>query len=241
MQNASYKPARTGTRVLGWGMAVAALALLVPYTILTMQFDYPDILRADAGEILTRFRAGGSGLIWTWWSFAVVGLPLLLSAAQLGKMLEDKAPFMRWATTLGVIGLTVQMVGLLRWTFVVPGLARAYAEGDAATRAAAKIGFALVHQYGGVVLGEHLGQLFTILWTVALAVALRRYGMPRWMALWAYGASAIYLGAQAELFATVMPEIVYWEPAGFVGSTLWLLWIVGAGVWLARRGATLEG
>ena len=235
MQNGMHPPALTGTKTIGWAMTGAALALLIPYTLLVERFEYPDILRKDTGEILTRFQAGGSGLIWIWWSFAGVGMPLLLAAAQLGKLLEVRVPLMRWATTVGVIGLTVQMVGLLRWTFVVPALARAYTEGDEATRAAAKVGFQLVHQYGGVVLGEHLGQLFTILWTVALAYALRQHGLPKWMMLWAYGASAVYLAAQGELFATVMPDIPYWEPAGFIGSTLWLLWLAAAGIWLAVR------
>lgn len=240
MQNDMHTPAQTGTRMIGLAMTGAALALLVPYTLLVERFEYPDILRKDTGEILSRFQAGGSGLIWIWWSFAVVGLPLLLAAAQLGKLLEIRVPLMRWATTVGVIGLTVQMVGLLRWTFVVPILARAYTVGDEATRAAAKVGFQLVHQYGGVVLGEHLGQLFTILWTVALAYALRKHGLPKWMAVWAYGASAVYLAAQAELFATVMPEMVFWKPAGFVGSTLWLLWVAAAGIWLALPGRKVE-
>ena len=41
--------------------------------------------------------------------------------------------------------------------------------------------------------------------------------------------------AQAELFATVMPQFPVWELAGLIGSTLWLVWLVVVGVMLLRQ------
>lgn len=46
--------------------------------------------------------------------------------------------------------------------------------------------------------------------------------------------SFIYLLAQAELFAIVMPEFPVWDLAGFLGSTLWLLWLVVVGVFFIK-------
>jgi hypothetical protein len=34
-----------------------------------------------------------------------------------------------------------------------------------ATKESNKVAFQTIHQFGGVLLGEHLGQLFTIAWT----------------------------------------------------------------------------
>ena len=52
------------------------------------------------------------------------------------------------ATTVGVIGLIVQMVGLLRWTFVVPVLADTFVHAtDEATKAAAIVSFKTIHQF----------------------------------------------------------------------------------------------
>ena len=42
-------------------------------------------------------------------------------------------------------------------------------------------------------------------------------------------ASVIYLLAQAELFATVIPGFPVWDMAGFIGSTLWLIWLIIVG------------
>lgn len=215
------------------GLFIAgAIALFIPYTMLTIMFEYPDILRQDTAVILTKFHEGGSRLIWTWFAFAVTGLPLLPAYILLGQKLETNSPLVRIATTIGVIGLVVQMVGLLRWTFVVPVLADTFVTAsDEPTKAAAIVAFRTIHQFGGVILGEHLGQLFTIAWTVVISLSFAKLKLfPKWVHVLGLVSSFIYLLAQAELFATVMPGFPVWEMAGFIGSTLWLVWLVVVGV-----------
>ena len=219
-------------KVIGWFLIIGAVGVLIPYTILTITFEYPDILRKDTGEILTRFNDGGSSLIWTWFVFALGGITLIPAYILIGQMLESKSSLVRVATNFGVIGLVVQMIGLLRWTFVVPVLAKSFAETtDETIRASAIMSFKTIHQYGGVVLGEHLGQLFTIIWTVLLSVVLDKLKLfPKWITWLAYISSIIYFFAQAELLATVIPDFPVWDLAGFIGSTLWLIWLIIIGV-----------
>ena len=219
-------------KVIGWFLIIGAVGVLIPYTILTITFEYPDILRKDTGEILTRFNDGGSSLIWTWFVFALGGITLIPAYILIGQMLESKSSLVRVATNFGVIGLVVQMIGLLRWTFVVPVLARSFAETtDETIKASAIMSFKTIHQYGGVVLGEHLGQLFTIIWTVLLSVVLDKLKLfPKWITWLAYISSIIYFFAQAELLATVIPDFPVWDLAGFIGSTLWLIWLIIIGV-----------
>ena len=214
-----------------------AIALFIPYTMLSIIFEYPDILRQDTAIILTKFHEGGSRLIWTWFAFAITGIPLLPAYILLGQKLESQAPLMRTATTIGVIGLVVQMVGLLRWTFVVPVLADTFTSAtDEPTKAAAMMAFKTIHQFGGVILGEYLGQLFTIAWTVMVTLSFAKLKLfPKWVNGLGLVSSLIYLLAQAELFATVMPGFPVWEMAGFIGSTLWLVWLVVLGIKLRSR------
>jgi hypothetical protein len=143
---------------------------------------------------------------------------------------------------MGVIGLIIQMIGLLRWTFVVPVLADTFVSTtDEITRTAAIVAFETIHQFAGVMLGEHLGQLFTIAWTVMIAMALRQLkAIPAWVSYFAYVACGIYVFAQAELFATVIPSFPVWELAGFLGSTLWLMWLVILGIYLLRTKGLLD-
>ena len=104
--------------LIGGLLITGAIALLIPYNILIVTFDYPNILREDTSLILTRFDEGGSSLIWTWFAFAITGVPLIPAYILIGQQLESKNRLTRTATTIGVIGLIVQMIGLLRCTFV---------------------------------------------------------------------------------------------------------------------------
>jgi len=222
---------------IGYFLMAGAIALFIPYTILTIIFEYPDILRQETATILSKYHQGGNTLIWTWFAFAIAGIPLLPAYILLGQQLENKRSLIRVATNIGVIGLILQMIGLLRWTFVVPVLSTTYINAtDEATKAAAIVAFKTIHQYGGVILGEHLGQLFTIAWTVMISHSLGRLKLnPTWVVWLGYISSFIYLIAQTELFATVMPDFPVWDMAGFIGSTLWLIWLIIVGAVFLKK------
>lgn len=227
------KPEKT----TGWLLIAGAVGVFIPYTLLTMNFEYPDILRQDTGTILTKFHEGGTTLIFTWWAFAILGLPLLVAYTLIGQQLNGKLGFIKWVTTLGVVSIIVQLVGLLRWVFVVPVLANNYiASTNDVAKEAAISSFQTIHQFGGVLLGEHLGQLFTVIWTIMISYAFikLRY-FPKWVSWLGIIASVIYFLAQAELFGTVIPGFPVWDMAGFIGSTLWLVWLIILGIFFIRK------
>jgi Domain of unknown function (DUF4386) len=225
-------------RLTGLLLLLGALLINIPYSLLIATFDYPDILRAPSAVILREFQAGGTGLILTWLAFAWSGLPILLAVGLLPWALdEERTPLLGLATAIGVTGMVVQLVGLLRWVFVVPMLATIAVDPtrDPAARAAAEVAFQTVHQYGGVVLGEHLGYAFTCLWMALVSVVLIRSAhFPSWLGALGLLAAAVYSLAHGELFATVIPGAPYWAEAGLVGSLLWLVWMAALSVTLLR-------
>lgn len=224
-------------KIIGLLLISGAVGVLIPYVILTLNFDYPDVLRYDTGTILTRFHAGGSSLIFTWWAFAILGLPLLIAYILIGQKFENKLNFIRWVTTIGVISGVVQIIGLLRWVFVVPVLSNQFISApDEATKVAVVSSFRLIHQFGGVLMGEHLGQLFTITWTLFMSYTFFKLKtFPSWVAVLGIVSAVVYLLAQAELFATVIPGFPVWGMAGFIGSTSWLIWLMIIGVLFIRN------
>ncbi|HRG82642.1 MAG TPA: DUF4386 domain-containing protein [Chitinophagaceae bacterium] len=229
-------------KITGWLLISGAAGVFIPYTILSIIFNYPDVLRQEPGSILTQFHHGGNGLIGTWFAFAILGLPLLPAYQLIGQQAEKHSIWAKTATMLGVAGLIVQMIGLLRWTFVVPVLSEQYVNTtDPAIKAAAISSFSTLHQFAGVLLGEHLGQLFTIIWTIMISLILMKAKFfSRWMGWLGIISSLIYLLAQADLFATVIPGFPVWEMAGFLGSTLWLIWLIITGILMIRKKTGFE-
>ena len=59
--------------VAGAFLIAAPVWFNATFALLGKRFDYPDILRRPAAEILDRFRAGGSSLIILWWLFMLSG------------------------------------------------------------------------------------------------------------------------------------------------------------------------
>jgi hypothetical protein len=226
-------------RTSGLAFIVGAVLVNVPYMLLIADFEYPNVLRAPTGEILDRFAGGGNALIFTWLAFAWSAVPILVGIVLLRRILEeDDHPLAATATTFGVVGAIVQMIGLLRWVFVVPGLAEAHMTEGAtqATRIATEVTFDAIHQYGGVVLGEHLGQAFTVAWIILVSAMMLRSRIFRpWLGWVGFAAGAVYTLSQMEIIATVIPNFPNWSAAGLVGSLLWLLWMTLLGLRLIAR------
>ena len=143
--------------------------------VLSATFNWPDILREPARVVLPAFAGGGTSLVWTWfatgWAYAILAVPILLLPAALGRR-DDLA--LGVATYVGATSVVLSLTGFLRWVFVVPPLARSYVTGDATTRAAVDAAWTAQHQYGGALLGEHLGQLLVIGWSVTVCVIIAR-------------------------------------------------------------------
>lgn len=228
-------------QLTGLFFIIGAVLVNIPYTLLIINFDYPDILRSPIDHILTQFQAGGSPLIYTWLAFAWVGLPMLFGAIMLKCVLEkENSLFLETATTIGVIGFVVQVIGLLRWVFVVPVIARLYTNPGTtiAMKESLTAVFMGIHQYGGVVLGEHMGQFFIIVWMSMISAIIYKSPMfARWVAWLGWFASAVYLLAQTELFATAIPGLPVIGWAGLSGSLLWLLWMIVIGIYLIKNKA----
>ena len=160
------------------GLATIALALgfNVPFAILGSTFHYPDILREPAVIVLQRFHDGGPGLVLTWYAFmlsAVLMVPVAAALAMHLPALAERQGARMIALTAGAAAGLLQAIGLSRWVFAVPALARLQTDPAAtdAARLQAQSAFELLNNWGGVAIGEHLGQIFTVLFIASLAVA----------------------------------------------------------------------
>jgi hypothetical protein len=224
-------------RVTGWLLVAGAVAFAVAATMLSSTFEWPDILREPPEVVLAAFQDGGTGLVWTWfavaWTYAILLVPILLLPAAVGR---GDDPVLRAATFVGGASVLLSLIGFLRWVFVVPPLAAAYVAGDPTTQAAVAAAWTAQHQFGGALLGEHLGQLLAIGWSVTVSVLILRTGMlARWAGWTGLVASVLYLANQGDILSTAIPDFPVWDLGGLLGSTLWGAWVLALGVAVLRR------
>ena len=226
--------------------ATGVLLILVPIVFnvaffeLGRAFEYPAILRKEPDEILRRFAAGGTGLLLRWHLLFVSALAMVPLAVLLALVLADDAgPALTTLTVVvGAIAGLVQALGLGRWVFAVPELARRYvaAEGPdgAATRGSIEVAFAVLHRYLGIGVGEYLGYLATGVWTILVGVSILQGAiLPGWTAV-----AGIVIGVALLIgtFEFVGPnEHDGWALAGTIvpiAYIAWSIWLIVLGVLL---------
>jgi Domain of unknown function (DUF4386) len=225
-------------------VVTASLLIAVPVAFnlaffeLGRVFDYPNILRKEPDEILRRFAAGGSGLILRWEALLLSALAMLPLVALLAIALDASAPLTVASIVVGSAAALVQGLGLVRWPFAVPELARRYiaAEGpDAATtRGSIVVTFATLHRLLGVGIGEHLGYLLTGIWTLLIAASvISTAELPGWLGILGIPIGIALLMGTLEFVGP--NEEQGWALAGTVvpiAYISWSVWLIGLGVGL---------
>jgi hypothetical protein len=229
---------------VGAEVAAAVLLITVPIAFnlafleLGRMFDYPNILRREPDEILRRIAAGGPGLLLRWQALLASALGLLPLVALLAITVAATPALTTLSIVIGTAAALVQVLGLVRWPFAVPELARRYvaAEGPdaAATRRTIEITFASVHRLLGVGIGEHLGYLLTGLWTLLVSSSILSTAvLPDWLGFIGVPIGTALLIGSLEF---VGPNEEHgWALAGTVvpiAYLAWSVWLIALGVFL---------
>lgn len=222
----------TATGVL---LLVLPIAFNLFFYLLGKRFEYPDILRKPVDHVMRSFHDGGSSLKLIWWGFMLTALLLAPAVVALSEVLSPgSSQLLSVATTIGVLSATVQFLGLARWPFLVPYLARTYQDpsSSAATKEAVAVVFESFNRYAGVAVGEHLGYLLTGLWTSMIGVVILQGAiLADWLGvvglivgLGMMVGSLEFVGPSEEsgmkLAAAVIP----------VAYVLWSLWLMAIGI-----------
>jgi Domain of unknown function (DUF4386) len=205
-------------------LVLAVVLINAAFIGLGSVFEYPDILQEDADEILEKFRAD-EGTIVALFSMLALGAALLAPIAViLGRLADNDVG--RWSIRVGIAAAAVQVIGLLRWPLIVPGLAD---DNDADT-------FDTVHTLLGTVVGETFGYALTAVWTVLIIFALGGRLAGRWFEV--LGLTAAALIALGVLVPLDVPGADF---ANFVGYVLWSLWLLALAALMWRLPDRAEG
>jgi hypothetical protein len=219
------------------GVFLIALPILfnVTFGLLAARFDYPDVLREPTSEVLSRFREGGASLILIWWGFAISAVlfaPLVVLLA--GELGDANGTIVSMSILFGVLAAVVQFLGLIRWPFLVPYLAREAADAKprSSREEAVDVVFQSFNRYLGVAIGEYLGYALTGAWSIFAGVALiQGSDVPAWLGVIGLVIGPLFLVSSLEFLGPFEPG--GWKLAGQltpIAYILWSLWLVAIGV-----------
>lgn len=222
-------------RVAGVVLILLPLAFNAFFFLLGRRFDYPNILRSPTEDILSRFQAGGVVLKVLWYGFMLTAVLFAPLAVLLGQVLApDGLAVVPAATVVGVLAAVVQFLGLARWPFLVPALARVYTDpaSTEATREATKVVFDSFHRYLGVGIGECLGYFLTGTWSLLVGVAMiQSTAFEAWLG-WPGIIIGLFLVVGSLEFVGRFEE-QGWKLAGVIVPITyiaWSLWLIVTGL-----------
>jgi len=210
------------TTITGLLLILVPLAFNITFLLLGRTFEYPDILRKPTDYILRQYHAGGASLRRLWYLFMLSAVLFTPVPVMVQQVFQPEVPwFLTVGTAIGVLAGAVQFLGLIRWPFLVSYLANEYTHPKVtqARREAIEVVFQAFHRYAGVAIGEHLGYIFTSLWTILLSMAI----ISTHLVSPIFGWLGILIGL--GVFIGVFEETGF-RAAGAINAISYLLWSI---------------
>jgi hypothetical protein len=136
----------------------------------------------------------------------------------------------------GVLASIVQFLGLIRWPFLIPYLARAAGEAqpDSPRGQAVDVVFQATNRYLGVGVGEPLGYPFTGIWSILAGITLIDSSVaPDWVGFVGVAIGPLFLLCSLEFVGRF--EESGWKLAGALTPITYIAW----SVWLLAVGIAL--
>ena len=224
--------------VAGLLLIVVPVAFNLAFFELGRAFDYPNILRESPDTILRKFDAGSSGLILRWEALLLSALAMLPLVAVTAVAIGASPALSVAAVVVGSAAALVQVLGLVRWPFAVPELARRYVAADgpdaAATRVQVEVIFGTLHRLLGVGIGEHLGYLLTGVWTLLVGASIvTTSGLPVWLGgIGGLIGIALMLGSLEFVGPNERDGWAFAETLVPIAYIAWSVWLIAIGIGL---------
>ncbi len=216
-------------RRLGWVMVSFSLVTSACFGVLSAVFNFPEILREPAAEVLPKFAENATIIRPTYWLLAMTGLVLIGISVELGNVISGSLG--RLISGFGAATGIFWALGYARWPITMPLLAQEYQSGNQAQASAL---YNLLNRYAGMTVGEHLGFISMGVFAAALALGLRRAQIgPRWLIAIGFLAAVSIAGTAYEQYD---PSLTVLGAINGAANTVWFLWILALGVVLVRRG-----
>lgn len=221
-------------KITGLFLIAVPVVFNVFFTLLQVTFEYPAILRKPTDYVLRQFQAGGNFLIFNWYGMVISAILFIPLAVLMSKILDrENSTLLKLAMNVGIVAGVVQILGLIRWVFLVPLLSNLYLDPTASsgTREAVNVVFQTFNTYAGVAVGENMGYLFTGGWTILISLYFFMGEIKKPLL------GGLGLGGGLLILAGMLEPLGF-ELAGTLnvfGYIVWSVWLVATGITLLRK------
>lgn len=223
----------------GVSFIVGALAFVLVFSYLAANFEYPNILKGAASDVLPRLRGGGSVMRAVWAIYAFLPLLLIPGAVAAYFACPTSRDRMTLALVLASIGALAMCLGLMRWPSMHWALAEAYAQAGAETKISLVAVFNGLNLYLGNYIGEFLGEMalgaFFLLTGFSM---LRELRFPKWLGWTGIIFSLLFM---VGAFRNVEGAVMIVSKINNSLLPLWMIVLGAALVWYSRRGDSASG
>ena len=211
-------------------LLIQFVTMWAAFFILAPAINWPASLDEPPAVILPLILDQSGAVFAGYLSYLIHALALIPLAILLRDALRLDGAMGRAVVTLGVLAGFAKALGIVRWLFLMPGLAAAYTDPAAtpATKDAIAVVYEAFNAYAGGV-GELLGVgLFAGIWTIVISVAVLRQG---WTVIGYAG-----LGAAVLLLSTLLSVVGIESPVMLtLSGILWQLWTLALAITIWRK------
>lgn len=218
-------------------LVLEVILMTAPFLILQSVFEFPDILRKPASEVFELYRSQQSIITPAYYFFMLSGLLLIPLSIAMHRIMksnsESNSLLLSISTGFGIGAGIAQILGFIRWPFLMPYLADTYA--SSASTPAAKEAVVVVYEsfnrYAGMAVGEHLGWVLLGLWVIGVStVQLKSAIFKSWVGILGLLSGAGLLVSAFEQLSGSLAST--FASLNIVANYLLIGWLLGVAVFL---------
>ena len=159
----------------GWYLLGVLVLVVIAGEAAYLAFGWPDFLRRPPEEVLAILHERVEWVFVSYYLWVIAWLAFVAVPVLVFRVASRQASLLALvAIPFGCLAGLCHALGPARWVFVVPDLAADFhsEEASQATRDAILVVFHAIHQFGGVAIGEHVGNLLRGAWTALVSLSL---------------------------------------------------------------------
>jgi len=223
---------QTPDRVTAIILLVHIIVLFGCFVILGAVFEFPDVLRYPAAERFSLFSANHQVIQSAYWALTMTGVTqMLFSVLLLHSARAQHLPVGTIALIFGVLAGFCQALGFGRWVILIPYLVAE--AGVAENLDTAILLEGAFNRYSGMLVGEHLANIFWGIWLAAINIAfLKATDLSRGLCWFGLALSPFLMLLAGEQIG-VSGEVL--DPLVDFGFPLLAVWHILLAIQLLRR------